>query len=251
MVTRELSSEKRVYKENDTVRRPLEPWSDNIHALLRHFYRSGLPVPRIIKTDGVHEYVEYIEGEQIHPYKWNDELLVEIAALVKKLHDAAGTFGYDKSLVWKPWCLRELGRPALCGHGDIAPWNIISRGNKIIGLIDWEYAGPLDPLIELARVCWLFPQLVDDDLGKLYELPSPRERGRQVRLMLDTYGLSPRERRTFLEKIIETVIAETAHEAIDAHITFNSTGNLWGMAWRTRSLYWIWRNKTILEKEIV
>jgi aminoglycoside phosphotransferase (APT) family kinase protein len=83
-----------------------------------------------------------------------------------------------------------LGNPILCSHGDIAPWNVITNGNRIAGLIDWETAGPIDPMIELARICWLFPQLVDDDLGKLYELPPPKKRAEQVRLIIDTYGLN-------------------------------------------------------------
>jgi hypothetical protein len=246
-----LSEEKDVYKENNMIMRPIESWSNNIHLLLGHFYNNGLPVPKVIKTDNTYEYLEYIEGEQIDPYRWNNESLTEIAYLVKKIHNAAKTFEHNKKMEWKPWYLRELGDQKICSHGDIAPWNIITKGTKIIGLIDWEYAGPIDPLIELARVCWLFPQLVDDDLGKLYELPTPKERGKQVRLMLDIYGLSKKERKTFLTKIIETIICETAHEAIDTGVTFDSTGNLWGMAWRNRILYWIWKHKNILEKEIL
>jgi hypothetical protein len=209
-----------------------------------------LPVPKVINADSQYEYLEYINGELIHPYKWNNEQLYEVAHLVKKLHNSAKTFEYKKDMEWKKWYLRELGNPTLCSHGDIAPWNVVTRGNEIAGLIDWEFAGPIDPLIELARVCWLFPQLVDDDLGKLYELPPPRDRAEQVRLILDTYGLSRDERKNFYDKIVETVICETAHEAIDENVTFEATGKLWGMAWRSRSLYWIWRNGDILKKAL-
>jgi hypothetical protein len=87
-------------------------------------------------------------------------------------------------------------------------------------------AGPIDPIIELTRICWLFPQLVDDDLGELYELPPPKGRVAQVRLITDAYGLSKEERKSFFEKIIETVICETAYEAIDENVTFDTVGNL-------------------------
>jgi len=50
---------------------------------------------------------------------------------------------------------------------------------------------------------------------------------------------------------METIICETAHEAIDENVTFESIGKLWGMAWRNRSLYWILRNKKILEEKII
>jgi thiamine kinase-like enzyme len=243
-----LSTDKNVFKENNMVKRPIEKWSNNIHSLLRHFHNIGLPVPKIIKTDNQYEYLEYINGELIHPHKWNDELLYELAILVKNLHLSAKTFESNKNMEWKQWYLREIGNSTICSHGDIAPWNVITNGNKIAGLIDWEMAGPIDPIIELARICWLFPQLFDDDLGKLYELPSPKKRAEQVRLILDTYGLNKEERKNIFEKIIETIICETAHEAIDEDVTFDTMGKLWGMAWRNRSLYWIWRNKEIIKR---
>jgi thiamine kinase-like enzyme len=244
-----LSSEKFVYKEGDMVKRPLEPWSKNIHLLLRHLKNKGLPVPKVIKTDDKYEYLEYIKGEQVHPYKWTDEGLYEIGLLVKNIHKNINDFEYDKTIGWKKWYLRELGDPKIYSHGDI-PWNIITKNGKPIGLIDWECAGPIDPIIELARVCWLFPQLHDDDLKALYDLPSARKRGQQVKIILDAYELENRKRNDFIDKIMETIICETAHEAIDETITFESIGKLWGMAWRNRSLYWIVRNKKELEKEI-
>ncbi len=245
-----LSQENNVYRENDTVKRPLEPWSKNIHLFLSHLYEKGIPVPRIIKTDETYEYLEFIKGEQVHPKKWSDNGLYEIGKLVKNIHTGTKDFTTKSDMEWKPWYLRELGKPDLISHGDIAPWNIITKDGNPIGIIDWEFAGPIDHLVELARVCWLFPQLHDDDLAKLHELPSPEKRGEQIKIILDAYELCKAEREGFIEKIMEVIICETAHEAIDKNITFDSTGNLWGMAWRNRSLYWILRHKKILEKKI-
>jgi thiamine kinase-like enzyme len=246
-----LSKDKNVYKKDNMVIRPLEKWSKNIHLLLNHFYNKGLPVPKIIKTDDKYEYLEYINGELVHPYKWTDEGLYEIGKLVKKIHEAAKDFENKNNMEWKSWYLRDLGKPEICSHGDIAPWNIITRDGKPIGIIDWECSGPIDPMIELSRVCWLFPQLHDDDIGKMYELPSPEKRGEQIKIILDAYKLNKKEREGFIEKIMETIICETAHEAIDENITFESVGKLWGMAWRNRSLYWILRHKKTLENKIV
>ena len=170
-----LSKNKDVYKKDNMVIRPLEKWSKNIHLLMDHFYNNGLPISKLIKIDQKYEYTEYINGEMIHPNKWTDEGLFEIGKLIKNLHDMAKKFEHNNNMDWKQWYLRELGKPEICSHGDIAPWNIITKENKIIGLIDWECAGPIDPIIELARVCWLFPQLHDDDIGKLYNLPPPEK----------------------------------------------------------------------------
>lgn len=243
-----LSEVNQVLRRGEQVLRPVGPWTASTQSLLQHFAAQGLPVPQVLPSpDPAHEALSYLEGEQVHPHAWTDEGLYAIGQLVRALHDASETYTPPEGAVWKPWCLREIGAPGVYSHGDIAPWNIITRDGLPIGLIDWEYAGPIDPMVELARVCWLFPQLHDDDIGKMYSLPTPKKRAQQVGLMLDAYGLTRAQRAAFIEVMIETVICETAHEAIDAHITPESTGSLWGMAWRTRSLYWIWRHRCELQ----
>lgn len=245
-----LSLEKNVVRRDDIVLRPMEPWSHNIHSLLGHLHGKCLPVPRFlgVSSDG-QEMLEYLHGEFVHPYRWSDEGLYEVGRFVASLHAASVDFTPPTNGLWKPWCLREIGAgPQVISHGDIAPWNMLTKDGIPVALIDWEMAGPIDPLVELARVCWLFPQLVDDDLAELYSLPQAPGRAQQVRLICDAYGLSSAERKGFIDRIIEVVICETAHEAIDPKLTFDSTGNLWGFAWRTRSLYWIWRNRAVLHK---
>lgn len=247
-----LSKDNNVYRRKNVVIRPVEQSSAYVHSLMEHFFKKGLPVPRALESeDPEFEAVEYIEGERVHPYKWTDEALFKIGTLVKKLHEASDTYRPDTSAAWKPWYLREIGKPEVYSHGDIAPWNIITKDGMPVGIIDWEFAGPIDPIVELARVCWLFPQLFDDDIAAMYDLPSPVKRAKQVRIITDAYGLPQKAREEFLHVIIETVICETAHEAIDAKVTFESSGPLWGMAWRTRSLYWIWRNRTVFADALI
>lgn len=247
-----LSKEKQVYRVGNTIHRPAQPWSPSIHAFLIHLEKKGLPVPHPYGIDGAEEIIEYVEGEQVHPHKWTDEALFQIGELAAQLHAAAADFPIASSVQWNPWYLREIGNEKrICCHGDFAPWNIITENGFPKVIIDWEMAGPLDPMVELARICWLFPQLVDDDLQALYDLPSPEKRAEQVRIICDGYGLDADRRHTLVQQIIESIICETAHEAIDPSLTFESTGQLWGFAWRTRSLYWIWRNRSILEKALV
>ena len=245
-----LSENNEVYKSGDAVLRPYDEYTPGIHSLMTHFYNSGLPVPKIIKeNDNGYEVQEFMQGTPVHPYKWTDEGLISIARLVADMHNASNSYTPPASAVWRPWYLRELGGEKIVfSHGDIAPWNIVTDGEFPKGLVDWEYAGPIDSITELARVCWLFVQLHDDDLGKLYDLPTPEKRAEQVRMMVDEYGLTVNQRREFFGRIIETVICETAHEAIDPGLTFESTGSLWGFAWHTRSLYWIWRHSGILKR---
>ncbi len=244
-----LSPEKRAALSAEYVERPEKPWSKSVRRLLSCFESCNLPVEHIIDvTDNSVERASKFDGELIHPYKWSDEALYEIGRIARSLHDAASKFEVEKNDIWQPWGLREIGKgERICCHGDIAPWNTLAENGMPCRIVDWEFAGPMDPFVELARICWLFPQLHDDDLGRLYELPSPEKRAEQVRLICDGYKLTKEKRHMLVEQIIEVIICETAHESIDSNLSFDSEGNLWGFAWRTRSLYWVWKNRQILE----
>lgn len=246
-----LSKEKGVVRDGCSVSRPAHQWSPNIGSFLRHLEQRKLPVEHFIGVEEGRELTAFAEGELVHPQKWSDEALYAIGELTVRLHRAGREFVPDESLGYAPWCLRELGGgERIWCHGDIAPWNLLTQDGQPSCLVDWEFSGPLDPLTELARICWLFPQLVDDDLADLYGLPSPEKRAAQVRLICDGYGLEQGRRAALTEQMIGVVICETAHEAIDPGLRFEDQGPLWGFAWRTRSLYWIWRNRGVLENAL-
>jgi hypothetical protein len=81
-------------------------------------------------------------------------------------------------------------------------------------------------------------------------LPPLPDRARQLAAIVDGYGLPARQRRGFLDQIIEFVICDTAWEADDAAITPETTAHpiaLWAMAWRARSAAWMIRHRRTLE----
>jgi len=248
-----LSEINNVYLKNNMVIRPINKWSKSIHLLMKHFHDNGLPVPKIIKVDEQFEYIEYINGNTVihnYPCKWDNNIFYEIGIFVKKLHNVAKKFKFNDEMLWKPNYTRHLGNPKIYSHCDLNPINFIFENNKIIGLIDWENAGPIDPLIELANVCWWFAQLFDDDLYKPFIFPSVKERSEQIKLILDAYGLNKNERKIYFEKLLELIITETAYDSIYRNVKIDTIGNLWDLAWRSRSLYWIWCNKEIIKKGI-
>jgi aminoglycoside phosphotransferase (APT) family kinase protein len=139
------------------------------------------------------------------------------------------------------------------GHCDAAPWNIVARGGRPVALIDWETAGPVDPLTELAQVCWLNAKLHDDDVAEREGLPPLADRARQLAAMVDAYGLSARQRRGFVDRIVEFAVGDTAAEADNAAVTPELTAHpdaLWAMAWRARSAAWLLRNRRSLEAAV-
>jgi hypothetical protein len=53
---------------------------------------------------------------------------------------------------WMDWWGRRLGDSRLgVGHGDLGPWNIMAVDEKPTGFIDWETAGPIDPIWSSPR----------------------------------------------------------------------------------------------------
>jgi hypothetical protein len=119
-----------------------------------------------------------------------------------------------------------------------------------VALIDWETAGPVDPLVELAQLCWLNAKLHDDIVSEREHLPPLADRARQPAAIVAGYGLPIAQRRGFVDRIIEFAICDTAWEADDAAITPDTTAHpiaLWAMAWRARSAAWMIRNRRALE----
>jgi hypothetical protein len=128
-----------------------------------------------------------------------------------------------------------------------------TQPGRPVALIDWETAGPVDPLTELAQVCWLNAKLHDDVVAEREGLPSLADRARQLGAMVDAYGLSARQRRGFFDRIVEFVVSDTAAEADDAGVTPELTAHpaaLWAVAWRARSAAWLLRHRGPLEAAV-
>jgi len=249
-----LSESKSVTRRDDVVLRPAGPWTPAVHALLRHLASAGFRgAPAVVGAgvDGGRETVRYVEGEFVHPGPWSGEALYEVGRMLRSLHDASATFEPPPGAVWKPWFLRELGGTKLVyGHGDVAPWNMVTRGGMPVALVDWEFAGPIDPAIELARTCWLFPQLHDDDVAAMVGLPPLEERARQLRALVDGYGADRETRLGLFDRMIEVAVSETAEEAIEAGVGPETEGPLWGLAWRARAAAWMLRHRAALERAL-
>lgn len=243
-----------VSRQGNIVLRQAGAWTASVHLLLRHLERVGFDAsPRVIgpgfDAQG-RETLTYIEGEIVHPRPWHDDAIVAIGRMVRKLHDATASFRAPDDAIWRPWFGRAVGGPhRVIGHCDAAPWNIVARGGKPVALIDWEAAGPVDPLTELAQIAWNNAQLYDDDVAAMNGLPDVTARMKQVRLLADAYELPAALRRELADRIIEFAAQSAANEVVEQGITPETTHapRVWGIAWQTRSVAWIMRNRATLE----
>jgi RimJ/RimL family protein N-acetyltransferase len=206
--------------KSGVVTRQSGPWSTSVHALLRHLEAAGFSSsPRVIGSgfdaEG-RETLSYIDGVFVHPHPWNDDAVAKLGRMLRNLHDATATFQPPENTIWQPWFGRKLGgHERVFGHCDLGPWNIVAHDNIPVGLIDWEVAGPVDPLVEIAQACWLNAQLHDDDVAERVGLPPASTRIRQVRLVLAIFAV-PHDPGLFAKS---DPVALTAFEARDFEAT--------------------------------
>ena len=117
----------------------------------------------------------------------------------------------------------------------------MARDSLPHALIDWEVAGPVDPIYDLAQTCWLNAQLHDDDVAERQGLPPLKDRALHLRLILDGYELPKSQRIGIVDKMIEFAVQDAANEAIEGRVAPDTrdTSALWGITWRTRSAAWM------------
>ncbi len=191
----------------------------------------------------------FVEGWTAHPAAWPEDVLPLIGGALRNLHDVSVGFQADDAL-WQPWFGRDLGGSArVIGHCDTGPWNILARAdNTSVTFIDWETAGPVDPLVELAQACWLNAQLHDDQIASTQDLPDAQVRARHARSILDGYGAKMPDRMRVLELMIEVAIADAADQARGITPDETNPEQLWAIAWRVRSAAWITRHRELLTR---
>ncbi len=244
-----------VYRRGSVVIRESGPWTPAVHALLRHLEAAGFAAaPRLVGSglDGAgRELLTYIEGEFTQPGPWSTAAAAALGAMLRDLHRATASFRPPAEARWFPWFGRDLGGPGrVIGHCDLGPWNILAQAGLPAGLIDWETAGPVDPAVELAQLCWLNAKLHDDLVAELEQLPPVADRARQLAAIADGYGLPSAQRAGLVELMIEVAVCDAAAQADEAAVGPETTAHpaaLWGMAWRARSAAWMIRHRRTLE----
>lgn len=148
-----------VWREGDQVLRPMGHWSESVHDLLRFLEESGFDyAPRFLGVDALarKERLGYLEGEvALRPWPavlCSLEGLTQIAEMLKRYHEVVAKFEPTKN----DWHLldRKVPDGAIIRHGDLGPWNLVWKGDELVGLIDWDFAEPGTILEDLAQAAW-------------------------------------------------------------------------------------------------
>ena len=194
-----------IVRRGDRLLRPMGPWSPAVHEYLRYLEAAGFAgAPRVLGTENNREVLTFIDGDvaadpcwqpghghRLPPYARTDAALRGAAKLIRKLHSAAASFRpVITSYRFDP---RPPQPGEVISHGDLGPWNTVYHGEIPVAFIDWDSAGPVDPLADLAAAAWTFVPLAPP--GQLAEAgfdPVP-DLAARLRTFVDAYGLPDRK----------------------------------------------------------
>jgi Ser/Thr protein kinase RdoA (MazF antagonist) len=158
-----------ITQRGDTVLRPLGPHSPAIHALLRHLREDGFTgAPEVVGIEDGQEVLRFIDGEVPVPPTppgggWpvvSAARLSSVGQLLSVFHAASSRFSVPPGATW------QGGAPApfdgdLIAHNDPVVGNIVFCGERAIALLDFDYAGPSDPIWDVAIACQHWVPLAD------------------------------------------------------------------------------------------
>jgi hypothetical protein len=191
-----------VVRVGETVRRPLRSWSAATHALLRHLEIVGFEgAPRFLGVDSRgREVLSYIPGTAVvEPYPdWalTDDMLVSAAQLLRAYHDAVSTFD-PSPYSWAPPPPKEFAGD-LVTHNDAKIDNVVFRDGQVVGLIDFDLAGPASRAWDVACAARLWAPLRPD-----IHISDARRRRKfeRFRLFVDSYGMKDSDRGKVAEAV--------------------------------------------------
>lgn len=165
-----------VVRVGDTVRKPWRPTTDRTVDFMRTLRRRGVDVPEPLGQDEAGRLVlEFVPGELAMDREPLDaERLRHVGVLVKAIHQAS--VGLPVPDDWD--VLIPPDRPDLLCHNDLAAWNLIIDGDRLV-FIDWDGAGPSTRLWDLAYAAISF--------GRLVPTEAPEASARRLAAFLDGY----------------------------------------------------------------
>lgn len=155
-----------------TVRRATGPWTPAVHALLDSLAQAGLQeTPRVLGKDSRgREVLTYLPGRviDVDTEVASESLLMDAMRWLRRYHDAVIDFAHPgpwrndphqvnhPNQVRDPHQVSEVER-VLCHH-DFAPYNVATStaadGDRVVGVFDWDMAGPGTRLEDLAFAAW-------------------------------------------------------------------------------------------------
>jgi hypothetical protein len=221
---------RRVLRVGDTVRRPMHPWSAAVHELLRYLADVGFPYsPRVLGVDEAgREVLSYLAGDS-GPAGWapvvDEAGLVAMARLLREYHDAVQGFQPSVEANWAAHAGPPRDGELIC-HGDFGPWNLVWRGTRPVGILDWDYAWPNRRIHDVAYALeYVAPFRDDQECVRWLRYPAPPDRRRRLELFAGAYGL------TSIDGLVDEVV-DQQQRVLDRTRRLAADGRQPQLSWR-------------------
>ena len=190
----------------DTVRRPWRESTATVHSYLNHLADEGVSfVPRVLgRDDQGREMLSYVAGdvpvEPLPPWAITDDVLADLGALIRRLHDGAQTWQPPEGVTWgRLPGSRDPGSSTapteLVSHGDYCPGNVVFRDQRPAAFIDFDLIKPTTRVIDCVNALhWWVPLKAPQDRPAQLRTASVGQIGDRVNRFADAYGLARGQR---------------------------------------------------------
>ena len=229
-----------VVRIGDTVRRPRGPWSEAVAAYLVHLERVGFDgAPRFLGVDERgRDALDFVEGDVagqpvVEAWAASERVLVGIARLLRRLHEASSSFVPPEGAVWFGDDIRVVlppdlppERPAdIVSHFDVTPQNVVFRVGEPVALIDFDLTGPGSRLRDVVNTAmwWapLFPPGDRDPAFAAGDVPS------RLAAFVDAYGLEAEDRAAFCDVAIHGATRSWHRMKANAELRGGGWARMW------------------------
>jgi Ser/Thr protein kinase RdoA (MazF antagonist) len=213
-----------VVRVGETLRRPRQPNSAFVRALLAHLEGQGFDAAPCYLGADEHgrEIFTFQLGEVLADLDpaLPDETLARAARLIRRYHDA--TAGSPLA-----------GEQDVVCHHDLSPCNFVFRDGKPVGLIDFDVAAPGTRLQDIGYAIFLWLNLGTDG-------PAAGEQARRIRVFCEAYGIEADD------QVIDAVVAAVASKLEQ----LEEAGRLIDAEWWQAQRAWVAGNRTVLTASV-
>jgi hypothetical protein len=252
-----------VVRVGDTVRRARGPWSSSVASYLQHLEQVGFDgAPRFLGIDERgRDMLEFIGGEVpsqpvVESWAVTSPVLVAVARLLRRLHDASSSFVPPAGACWfgddvhvdLPADLPPEPPADVIGHFDVTPQNVVFRSGEPVALIDFDLTRPGSRLRDVVNTAmwWvpLFPPHDRDPALKKCDTPS------RLSMFVDAYDLADDGRRDFCEVAIHGATRSWHRMRANAELRGGGWARMWDEGAGDRILRrraWLLEERTTLE----
>ena len=145
-------SNQKVVKVGNTVRKEPSENSEFVREVMTILSSNNFQYsPKYLGIDQKgREKMTYIEGEQMNHTEVTIDLMKQTLEVLKQFHDILS--------------ISELsGDQETVLHTDYAPWNLIVREGKLVGIIDFDKIKPGKRIYDVVYICWNLLDIGSED----------------------------------------------------------------------------------------